>query len=339
MHPRIVFIAALLVWYCPLEANDFSGEDFSLRLPAAFSEFSTYADVAAKGGASAASKFGSSINPAAMAWYFPGAYDYGLSAQYSNLAFQEGTHLDFLSESATLDAHALGTIRFSFGQVTSNDRAIRDSPLIFTYDLTAGRVDWAKRWGAWSVGANFTYGESDTSFRTAKLVFADAERHTSTGRLGVLWEPAPHWLGGLVGEYATAPTRTDLLTPTRFGLAGSETRDTGRQAVLRAGLAYEWRENALVHLDYQFGRFWNETGSLDSNRVAAGADLPLARFFFVRAGALLDAHGDFGWTAGFGIYPRKGITLDFAFQNDAFPELQREFGHSRTLNASMSWQF
>jgi hypothetical protein len=122
--------------------NDFEGEDFSLRFPAALSGFSPYADVAGKGGSSAASKFGSSINPAAAAWIFPAAYDYGLSVQYSNVSFGDGLDLDFLSEAVTFDAHDFGVVRFSFGQVTSNDPTIRDTQLTFTYDLQAGRVEW-----------------------------------------------------------------------------------------------------------------------------------------------------------------------------------------------------
>ncbi len=320
-------------------ANDFTGEDFSLRLPAALSGFSPYADVAAKGGSSAASKFGSSANPATMAWVFPADYNYGLSVQYSNVAFDEGTQLHFLSEAVTFNAHDFGVIRFSFGQVTSNDRTIRDSLLTFTYDLQAGRVDWAKRWGDVALGASFTYTSSDTSFRTSKIVFADAERRTSIARLGAQWQPAGHWLVGVIGDYGYGPTTTNFQTPTAFGLVSSDARDISRQVVVRPGVAYEWKENALIHLDYQYGRFWNGTGTLEVNRFTAGADLPLARFLFVRGGVAVDARGDFGWTAGFGFYPRKGVTFDFAYQNDVFPELQREFGHSRTLNASVSFQF
>ena len=340
MHVKPALLAITLASTPHLaHGNDFVGEDFSLRLPAALSGFSVYADVAAKGGSSAASKFGSSVNPAAMAWYFPGTYDYGISGQYSNVAFQEGTHLDFITEAATINAHNFGTIRFSFGNVSSNDRTIRDAPLTFTYDLSAGRVDWAKRWGAWAAGASVSHAASDTSFRTSQTVFADAERSTTIGRLGVQWEPAPHWLAGLVGEYGYAPTHTEYLFPTAFGLVSSDARDISRQFIVRPGLAYEWREHALINFDYQYARFWNGTGSFDVNRFSVGGDLPLARFLFVRAGAVVDLHGDFGWTAGFGFYPRKGVTFDFAYQSDVFPELQREFGHSRTLNASVSVQF
>lgn len=339
MNLRLATFGTLLAITPLALANEFSGEDFSLRFPAAMSSYSPYADVAAKGGSSAASKFGSSVNPAAVAWVFPAAYDYGLSVQYSNLAFAERTHLHFLSEAALFDAHDFGVIRFSFGQVTSDDHTLRDSPLTFTYDLRGARADWAKRWGPVSLGASFSYAETDTKFRTSDIIFADVEKHTSITRVGALWQPAQRWLVGVVGDYGYGPSKSDFLTPTRFGLVSSNARDITRQAVVRPGIAFEWRENALIHLDYQYGRFWNDSGTLEVNRFMAGADLPLARFLFVRTGAVVDVRGDFGWTAGFGVYPRKGVTFDFAYQNDVFPELQREFGHSRTLNASVSVQF
>ena len=49
-------------------ADGFDEKDFSLRFPAALSRFSSYADVAATGGASAGSKWQSSVNPASIAW-------------------------------------------------------------------------------------------------------------------------------------------------------------------------------------------------------------------------------------------------------------------------------
>ena len=320
-------------------ADDFSGEDFSLRLPAALSRFSSYADVAGKGGASAAGKFGSSENPAAIAWSFPAAYDYGVSAQYSNVSFDSGTRLDFFTEVATLDAQALGTFRFAFAQVRSNDHVLGNGPLTFTYDLNLGRLDWGKRFGPVALGAGFSYAQSATTFRTAQLVFADAERKTSAGWLGALWQPAPRWLAGVFGNFGYAPTRTDFTTPTPFGLVQSESNGITRQLLVRPGLSYEWREHALLQFDYEYARFWNDTGSLEVHRFRLGGDLPLARFFFVRAGAIVDTRGNFGWTAGCGFYPRKGVTFDFAYQDDVFPEIQREFSHARTLNASVSVQF
>jgi hypothetical protein len=51
----------------PAVAGEFDHYDFSLRLPAALSRFSSYGDVAGTGGASAASPWSTSANPASAA--------------------------------------------------------------------------------------------------------------------------------------------------------------------------------------------------------------------------------------------------------------------------------
>jgi len=339
MFARIVFPVLFFGLTVAAVADEFAGEDFSLRLPAALSSFSAYADVAGKGGASVAGRFGSSANPAAMAWSFPNQFHLIASAQFSSIAFENGTRLKFFSEALTFDAGQVGAFRFSFGKVTSNDREVRTFPVDLGYDLNSGRIDWAKRLGSVSIGVSVSHSESETTFHTRQLIFSDSDRQTTIGRLGVLWQPAPKWLIGAIGEFGHGPTRTTQRMPTLAGVFSSDARDITRQVVLRAGVSYEWMTYALLQLDYQHGTFWNDTGSLDVDRFSVGADLPLAKFLFVRAGSVGDVRGNFGWTAGVGLYPRPGLTLDFAYQNDAFPELQRELGHSRTLNASVSVQF
>jgi len=51
-----------------LLGDGFERQELSLRLPAALTRFAPYADVAGVGGASAGSKWSSSVNPAAVAW-------------------------------------------------------------------------------------------------------------------------------------------------------------------------------------------------------------------------------------------------------------------------------
>ncbi|MEO6741633.1 MAG: hypothetical protein ABIP20_15420, partial [Chthoniobacteraceae bacterium] len=83
-------------------ADDYAGKDFSLRFSSAINRFEPYADVAGKGGSSAALPFGSSNNPASGAWHFPddaqedGSTDHyrmNVSGQYSNVSFSNATQL------------------------------------------------------------------------------------------------------------------------------------------------------------------------------------------------------------------------------------------------------
>ena len=62
----LVLLIILVLWPGSVYTKGFEEVDLSLRFPAALSRFSSYADVAAVGGASAGSKWGSSINPASI---------------------------------------------------------------------------------------------------------------------------------------------------------------------------------------------------------------------------------------------------------------------------------
>ena len=109
-------VIALLIALACLEnnayADGFDDKDFSLRFPAALSRYSSYADVAATGGASAGSKWQSSVNPASTGWQsIPSRYHFTLSPQYSSIIFREGTILHVIAESVTKDFEEFGTFQ------------------------------------------------------------------------------------------------------------------------------------------------------------------------------------------------------------------------------------
>ena len=335
---RIPFtLTLLLLGVSSALSDDFDGASFSLRLPATLTRFSPFGDVAGDAGASSASKWASSVNPAALAWSFAQDYKIGEGVQFSNVRFDSGTQLNFISEATTFDAKDLGVFQISFGGISSNERPVLDSPLLplkFEYDLWGGRVNWGKRMGDLSVGAAFGLVHSDTDFHAPTFDAVHASENLWLFRLGAQKEFAPHWLAGLVGDYSYGPTTTTTLAP-RPGI----TEDATHQFTLRPGLAYEFLPNALVHVDYVAGWFHNDSGRLDFQRVMTGVDIPLATGFFLRSGALVDWRGNFSWTAGLGFHPSKNYGLELAYQNDMFPEIGSEFGHSRTLNASIHVQF
>ena len=176
---KIVYLSIALVGFGNFAyADGFDDKDFSLRFPAALSRFSSYADVAATGGASAGSKWQSSVNPASIAWQsIPGRYHLSLSPQYSAIMFQEGTVLHVISESVTKEFEKFGTLQVSLAQVRSNERAIQ-APLPdykFSYDMNYMQAQWGKRFSDdFAIGGNFNYSSSEV---TTKYV---ADKHTYT---------------------------------------------------------------------------------------------------------------------------------------------------------------
>jgi hypothetical protein len=323
-------------------AGGFEDKDFSLRFPAALSRFSSYADVAATGGASAGSKWQSSVNPASIAWQsIPGRYHLSLNPQYSAIMFQEGTVLHVISESVTKEFEKFGTLQVSLAQVRSNERAIR-APVPdykFLYDMDYMQAQWGKRFSDdFAIGVNFNYSSSEVTNKigTEKYIYSSGDSYGL--RVGSLYRIAKNLLGGLVIDYAQSPSTTTYYDTTPifgFGIGDVEVKDRTTQFTLRTGPSYEYRKDSTVNLDYQYGSFKNDTGNMETHRMFAGIDHRIVDALFVRGGFALDNHGNTSWTGGLGIYPLKQLSIDVGYQYDMFPEIQSEFGRSHLVSISL----
>ena len=338
--PTLLSLLALLTLSGLSQASDYPAP-FSLRFSSALSHYDVYGDTAAKGGASVSGRWGSSASPAPMAWGFQGGEnEYILSAQYGNVSFDSGTHLNIVSEAFTVNGHELGVFRIALGQVSSNESVVNNLPLAYDFDAQLIRLEWSKRVSdSLSIGFKGGVLRSETDFSTHGLDIVNSKGDAWTLGLGALYKPATNWLIGMYGEYGFNPGTTTSIIPTATGLVSQRTGGTDHSFVLHPGVSYEFAKDALVHAEYQFGWFDNDTTNLHQNRFMVGTDIPLAEFFYLRAGTSIDARGNVSWTTGIGFYPSHHLTFDLAYQNDAFPELRQEFGRSRTLNASISYSW
>jgi len=331
-----------LVLFHPEEgcAAGFDNVDFSLRFPAALTRFSPYADVAGVGGASAASKWQSSANPAAMAWEpMPTGSVVAISPQFATIGFSSGTRLNVFTESLLADAANAGRFMVSSAQVRSNNATDRPG-LDYGFGLDLGQIAWAKRFSdEWAGGFAFAYDRSHTNFGMGPVDVAHTGDETYSVKLGVHYRPAPDWHLGVVLEQAVTDSTTDYFDVYGTGVGTVRTQDSTWQTTVRPGVAYEYAAGSTIYVDYQFGRFSNETGTLTVNRVFAGIEQKIFDCVFLRGGSNADARGNVGWTAGIGIYPTSNISLDFGYQYSNFPELEAEFGRSQsfTLSASISF--
>ena len=321
-------------------ADGFDDKDFSLRFPAALSRFSSYADVAATGGASAGSKWQSSVNPASIAWQsMPGRYHLSLSPQYSAIMFQEGTVLHVISESVTKEFEKFGTLQVSLAQVRSNERAIQ-APMPdykFSYDMDYAQAQWGKRFtDDFALGGNFNYSSSEVINKIGAEKYLDSSSDSYGVRVGTLYRIAEKLLGGVVVDYSWSPSKTTTYDIFGWGIGDVRVDDKTKQFTLRVGPSYEYRKDSTVNLDYQYSSLKNDAGTMEVHRMFAGIDHRIVDALFVRAGVALDNHGNTSWTGGLGIYPLKEFSIDVGYQYDMFPEIQSEFGRSHLLTISIS---
>lgn len=257
----------------PVLADGFEAESLTLRLPAALSRFATYGDVAGLGGASAGSKWASSINPASVAWEpIAGDLRLAFSPQYSTLAFENGSRLDVCAEAFTWDLGEFGVIQPSLAQVRSNTATTRQG-LDFRMDMDYAQVQWAKRFGDdWAFGANLNFTKSETRYDLGPLDLdvSESSGETYGFRSGTLHRPAPRLLAGLVFDYAFSPSRTILFDFMGTGVGDVRVKDTTHQYVLRPGVSYEYAKDSAVYADYQYGAFHDESGHLEVHRFYIG---------------------------------------------------------------------
>jgi len=342
MKLRLSLLSTLASIALPLSshASDYP-EPFSLRFSSALSHYDVYSDTAAKGGASVSGRWGSSTSPAPMAWSFPkSGNEYVISAQFGNVAFDSGTHLNVISEAFSVDAREFGVFRLDLGQVTSNSATVLNAPLAYDFDAQIARLEWAKRLADdLTIGIKAGFLRSNTAFSTPSVDVVDAKSDSFGLGFGTLWSPAKNWLLGLYTEYGYASGNSHTITPTAAGLVSRTSGDSSNQIIFHPGVSYEFKPGSLAHLEYQFGWFSDDDDTLHQNRFMLGTDIPLAEFLYLRAGTSIDARGNVSWTTGIGFYPSHHVTFDVAYQNDAFPELKQEFGRSRTLNVSVSYQW
>jgi hypothetical protein len=321
-------------------ADDLDSKDFSLRFPAALSRFSSYGDVAGVGGASAGSKWSSSINPASLAWLgIPSRYKTEISPQYSQICFDNGAKLHVTTETLAVDWGDWGVFQPSIAQVWSNTSTTRQG-LDFGYEMDYAQMQWAKRISKdWSLGGAFNFTKSKIDLDAGPFDVADSHSESYGFRAGALTRVTDKLLFGTVLDYAFSPGRTTQFDFMHTGMGDVRTEDTTHQFLLRPGVSYEYATDSSINFDYQFGSFFNDTGTLNVNRFYTGMDHRICKWLFARAGTNLDTEGNCAWTTGIGIYPTDWFTIDIGYQHNAFPEVKKEFGNAQLVTLSVGIRF
>ena len=339
--------AALLLSACSAgwAGQPLEDYDFSLRFPAAISRFASYADVAAEGGAQAASEYSSSGNPASAAW--PKAADVpkfrtSLSPQFSAVGFGSGNRLYITAQAATIDAGKWGTFLPAVAQVTSNHEQQRDG-VGFRFDALYYQLQWAKLVTAkTTIGAVANVTSSYTRFDIGGFRVGRSRSDSYDLRLGLVHQVLPRLRVGLVIDYGITPSRTTALAfnPATFALEPQRTTDTAHQVLLRTGLVWRYADGCDLYLDYQGGVFTDSTGTLQVHRFPIGIEhTAIKGILFLRAGTLIDTRGNISLTGGFGLSLSERASLDAAYQYDMLPEIRREFGPAQTFILSLAVGF
>lgn len=341
-HRWIVFAVALLFLQTVALANDIKNFEFGLRLPAALSSFASYADVAAMGGAQAASEWSSSINPASAAWpHKDQKYRNAISPQFTGVRFTEGTSLYIAAEAVTAEIGQFGVLLPAAAQVWSNHEEASNG-LGFQFDAQYYQMQWGKLIAPdWAIGANFNVSSSDTRLDIERMEVARTRNESYNFRFGALRQATDKVRLGIVFEYSFSPSRTDLPIITPLGLGTLRIENTGNSFLLRPGISWEYLPDCHLYGDYQAGVFYDDdTQPLWVHRFPIGIEHSLVKnILYARAGTVIDTRGTVAVTGGVGLYLSRRASLDLGYQHNVFTEIRKEFGSSQTFVVSVGLGF
>lgn len=339
-HPKsLVLPVAMMLLACANARADagtaFASIDYSLRFPAALAKFSSYGDVAASGGASAGSRYGSGINPASLDWMPPPGAPFSFSPQVSRVGFQRGADLRIATLSASFSSAAHGTFQPSYARITNDGSASGDFLLS---DGHYAQLQWSKKLDkAFAIGANVNRSEFKTRAGFGGMLAAEDDSASNSVRGGVLWAVSGQLLAGLVMDYSSGRAAHSLLNPAC--LCFGQFKSDSRAGTARLGVSYAYAPRSSLYADYLIGRYRNDTTSMLSRTGMVGAEHLVLPWLYVRAGLAYETRGAWGKSLGIGIMPSNAVSIDLAFQRDMFPELQPELGRATLANLSVSVAF
>ncbi len=337
-RPSLWVVLLALPCLMPLDAvagNSYGHKDFAVRLPPAFLRFT---EVSTMGGETVANRMSSAINPASSDWLeLPGKVGLVIAPYYSPISFDNGTCLQIIGESLTIDAAGLGVFQPIVSQIRTNVKTMRNGRK-FDYSVDSYQLQWGRRVGAWAGGAMFNFAKAEVDQTIAGGFKARGVSESYRWRFGGLFAPDEKWLLGAIVEYGFQPYRSKTRVPMPFGLPPMIIRDRGtqHQFVFRPGVSYEYREMSTVFFDYQIGYFHNPEDNLTSHWFTTGVDHRLLQWLWVRGSAGLDVKGNVSLGGGFSVFPAEWCSFDFGYKNGALPEIEKEFGRAHTFQVSFN---
>lgn len=336
---QVASVGALLAWFvgAPARADSgYEGDDLSLRMASAFTRFS---EVSAFGGATVANRWSTAMNPATTGWPVGADRFRGVVAGYwSSIELDAGSTIEVLGETGLWATPGAGSFQVIASQISS-DRKADLTGLVLDYETDTVQVQWGKRWGRFGAGLSFNYATSELTQSVGPLTVRESSADTYRVRLGALWEPACCWLVGAVVEHTWSPFDFSAVIAPGLPPVIVSGEDTQTQDLVRVGVSRAWNRLSTLSFDYEYGRFDNDRGRLETHRIGLGIQQQLLRLFFLRGQVSTDQHGNVTSSVGLSAALGRNVMLEAAWLNNALPELEPDFGGSETWQIVGSIRF
>ena len=339
------------------QATSFYDEPLGLRLLLTLDRQSNYAATLGRQ-ASVAFLGGGSANPAANGW----------TRRHGQPPSVLATYVDAPSVGGRRVVAAPVTVQWSLPEGASlfAAYAYTDTPdptgdnglnyLLRSNEWTLGYGGWVAPDVRLGATARFVDGkfvsESYAPALAGQLVAADTDLHGPDIALGIAKKVSSDLsigLAAVIGWTSTATTATlprGAVVPGPGG-SGGVTLPSGaivdvfadpvRSVAVRGGIGYRSSERFGLYADAIYNALDSERfGSLSLGRLVAGAECQPHENVTVRAGVSIDTEREVNVSAGLGLRLGPGAEVQLAYQNNAAPELNPEFGRTRLLSGSIA---
>jgi hypothetical protein len=359
-HKRQARLAALLLVVSACARADFYEKPFEVRLFLAVDRQSNYASTLGRQ-ASLAIFDGASANPGAAAWREVTQSITTPTASFVDVPSGGGRRVAAAPISVRWQIPESGTFAFAYAHTTTPD-AKGDDGLYRSLNSNEWIAGYGKRVGEnVSVGLTLrlTNGQIINEMNSAPLgnQLLRSTTHFSGPdvSIGIATDPSPRWTVGVVSGFGVArasalivnvnplvvpltPNGPFVTLPPNTLL--DQTHDTIKTYALRAGGGYRLTDSTGVYFDANaLHASTHVSGSESLGRFALGIEHRVGDGWAFRGGVGMDTINQVNMSAGFGYRFSNSLDVQFAFQNNASPEVNPELQRARLYVGSLAWAF
>jgi hypothetical protein len=165
--------------------------------------------------------------------------------------------------------------------------------------------------------------------------------------LGLRWACNSRWSVGLFGGIGWGRQATDAaniypipnpLPPPQVIPADTllfSFDDSFRSTLARVGIGFTPNEKLGIYADGEYFHIGSrQGGTLDIARALLGIEIKPCEHRILRFGGSIDSTGEFTFSASVGVDPWENVALELAYQHNAFPEMDWEYGRSQLIELS-----
>jgi opacity protein-like surface antigen len=353
-HTGFLAIVTLIAFPLACSATELAEQPYFLRLMATLqraSNFSSAASLQATAGHSA----GWSVNPATSDIQHETEPPSLLSLTATNMhaVSESGAWFTASATAASIRLPELGTIPIAYARTDTIDGKTADG---FDSPLRSNEFFWGyskEIFDDFAVGIRTRYVTANIQQETAAApIFVPARFETDLlwyldYTIGLHYQLDSEWsVGAFAGNgWGRAAVTIRNIVPLPNPGIPSETispgtrlfdlRDGLRSGVARLGVGYTPNEQLGIYADGEYFRFeTDQLGGIDTTRAMLGVEYRPCPHKAFRAGGSLNNFGQFAFSTGIGYSPTENTQLELAYQHNAFPEIQPEFGRLNLVSLS-----